>query len=64
MYSFGDVEPIKFAGTRGIQMPVFFIESRKAFYEGEWQGGKPHGKGKLYMTNGCYFEGSFREGEA
>uniref|UniRef100_A0A8D0VMK6 MORN repeat-containing protein 1 n=2 Tax=Sus scrofa TaxID=9823 RepID=A0A8D0VMK6_PIG len=32
-------------------------------YEGEWKGGKKHGRGKLLFKDGSYYEGEFAEGE-
>lgn len=32
-------------------------------YEGEWQGGKKHGYGKLLFKDGSYYEGEFADGE-
>ena len=37
--------------------------SGKVYYEGEWMDGKPHGKGKIYLPDGSYFEGGFHRGE-
>jgi hypothetical protein len=34
----------------------------KVYYEGQWLLGKPHGIGKLYLPDGSYFEGGFRDG--
>ncbi|XP_012589984.1 PREDICTED: MORN repeat-containing protein 1, partial [Condylura cristata] len=38
---------------------------RNAFfrYEGEWRGGKKHGRGKLLLRDGSYYEGEFLRGE-
>ncbi|XP_010626192.1 MORN repeat-containing protein 1 [Fukomys damarensis] len=32
-------------------------------YEGEWKGGKKHGRGKLLFKDGSYYEGDFVDGE-
>ncbi|XP_054576425.1 MORN repeat-containing protein 1 isoform X2 [Eptesicus fuscus] len=32
-------------------------------YEGEWRGGKTHGRGKLLFKDGSYYEGEFADGE-
>nr|XP_020729379.1 MORN repeat-containing protein 1 isoform X4 [Odocoileus virginianus texanus] len=32
-------------------------------YEGEWRGGKKHGRGKLLFKDGSYYEGDFVDGE-
>ncbi|XP_040843519.1 MORN repeat-containing protein 1 [Ochotona curzoniae] len=32
-------------------------------YEGEWKGGKEHGRGKLLFKDGSYYEGDFVDGE-
>uniref|UniRef100_A0A8C8XG06 MORN repeat containing 1 n=1 Tax=Panthera leo TaxID=9689 RepID=A0A8C8XG06_PANLE len=32
-------------------------------YEGEWKGGKKHGRGKLLFKDGGYYEGEFTDGE-
>ncbi|XP_019567618.2 MORN repeat-containing protein 1 isoform X2 [Rhinolophus sinicus] len=32
-------------------------------YEGEWRGGKTHGRGKLLFKDGSYYEGEFVDGE-
>ncbi|XP_074233749.1 MORN repeat-containing protein 1 isoform X3 [Camelus bactrianus] len=32
-------------------------------YEGEWKGGKKHGRGKLLFRDGGYYEGEFVDGE-
>nr|KAF6268165.1 MORN repeat containing 1 [Myotis myotis] len=32
-------------------------------YEGEWKGGKTHGRGKLLFKDGSYYEGQFADGE-
>ncbi|XP_015999906.2 MORN repeat-containing protein 1 isoform X2 [Rousettus aegyptiacus] len=32
-------------------------------YEGEWKGGKTHGRGKLLFKDGSYYEGEFVHGE-
>uniref|UniRef100_A0A2K6FG12 MORN repeat containing 1 n=1 Tax=Propithecus coquereli TaxID=379532 RepID=A0A2K6FG12_PROCO len=32
-------------------------------YEGEWKGGKKHGRGKLLFKDGSYYEGEFVDGE-
>ncbi|XP_039104225.1 MORN repeat-containing protein 1 isoform X2 [Hyaena hyaena] len=32
-------------------------------YEGEWKGGKKHGRGKLLFKDGGYYEGEFVDGE-
>ncbi|XP_054993776.1 MORN repeat-containing protein 1 isoform X2 [Sorex araneus] len=32
-------------------------------YEGEWKGGKKHGRGKLLFRDGSYYEGDFQAGE-
>ncbi|XP_016072318.1 PREDICTED: MORN repeat-containing protein 1 [Miniopterus natalensis] len=32
-------------------------------YEGEWKGGKTHGRGKLLFKDGSYYEGEFVDGE-
>ncbi|CAK6440514.1 unnamed protein product [Pipistrellus nathusii] len=32
-------------------------------YEGEWKGGKTHGRGKLLFKDGSYYEGEFADGE-
>ncbi|XP_029910702.1 MORN repeat-containing protein 1-like [Myripristis murdjan] len=32
-------------------------------YEGEWNKGRKHGQGKLFMRDGSYYEGEFRHGE-
>ncbi|XP_066230927.1 MORN repeat-containing protein 1 isoform X3 [Saccopteryx leptura] len=32
-------------------------------YEGEWKGGKTHGRGKLLFKDGSYYEGEFVNGE-
>ncbi|XP_019514003.1 PREDICTED: MORN repeat-containing protein 1 isoform X2 [Hipposideros armiger] len=32
-------------------------------YEGEWRGGKTHGRGKLMFKDGSYYEGEFVDGE-
>ncbi|KAM5322066.1 MORN repeat-containing protein 1 [Glossophaga mutica] len=32
-------------------------------YEGEWKGGKTHGRGKLLLKDGSYYEGEFADGE-
>ncbi|XP_055984315.1 MORN repeat-containing protein 1 [Sorex fumeus] len=32
-------------------------------YEGEWKGGKKHGRGKLLFKDGSYYEGDFEAGE-
>jgi hypothetical protein len=38
---------------------------KKAFYDGEWKAGRPHGKGRVfYADRGAYFEGEFRDGNA
>lgn len=32
-------------------------------YEGEWKGGKTHGRGKLLFKDGSYYQGEFADGE-
>ena len=39
-----------------------FTEDNK-IYEGEWQEGMPHGKGKLYLSKGKVIEGTWDKGE-
>lgn len=39
-----------------------FTEDNKV-YEGEWQDGLPHGKGKLFVSSGKVIEGLWEKGE-
>jgi len=38
-----------------------FTDDNKV-YEGEWKGGMPHGKGKLYVSKGEVIEGTWENG--
>lgn len=44
--------------------PAFFLIKKKAYYEGQWKEGLPHGYGCLQLNTGTYYEGNFEEGQA
>jgi hypothetical protein len=45
-------------------LPLYYINEKDVYYQGEWNKQLPHGKGKIYYLNGSYFEGYFCQGEA
>lgn len=51
-------------GIRGIASPPFEVNESKIIYDGEWINGTPHGRGSVYKSDGAFFKGEFREGEA
>ena len=49
---------------KGVKLPLYYIFSYCAYYEGEWKLGKPHGFGRLVYDDGSLYEGCFRHGVA
>ena len=43
---------------------MFYIKEKNLYYEGEWLSGRPNGVGKVFLPNGAYFEGAFKDGKA
>ena len=58
------VEPMHQHIEEGYEFPIFYILKQRVYYAGQWLDGLPHGKGKVYFSNGCFFEGQFTRGEA
>ncbi|XP_015425175.1 PREDICTED: MORN repeat-containing protein 1 [Myotis davidii] len=50
--------PLRYAGYGVYTYPNSFFR-----YEGEWKGGKTHGRGKLLFKDGSYYQGEFADGE-
>ena len=46
----------------GKPSPPIVIDQEGSVYVGELKNGLPHGLGKLYVANGSYFNGIFKEG--
>ena len=47
------------------ELPLYqLVTMPGCFYEGSWKKGKQHGKGRIFTTNGVYFEGVFTHGIA
>jgi hypothetical protein len=47
-----------------VELPPFLIHRKQIYYQGEWKDKIPHGKGKVYFSEGHYYEGYMNEGEA
>lgn len=43
-------------------MPAQFLPEKNVYYQGEWSGNQPHGKGSVFFSNGGYIEGYFNRG--
>jgi hypothetical protein len=43
--------------TPGTSLHPYYINKKNVYYVGQWKKGRPNGKGRVYFTNGAYFEG-------
>lgn len=46
----------------GIEREPRVVNSDGTVYAGEWKNNLPHGKGKMYFTDGSYYNGYFEQG--
>jgi hypothetical protein len=45
------------------ETPIYYLNSLKAFYQGFWNNGLPHGEGRILYPDGSYYEGRIVNGE-
>ena len=43
---------------------TYYVFSKDTYYQGNWMGGLPHGKGNAIYPDGALYYGKFDEGEA
>lgn len=47
----------------GEMLEPHYITEKQAYYDGYWLNGVPHGFGRMYYDDRCYYEGTFSRGE-